>query len=109
MNHSDLTIWVVIIVTGIGTYLMRYSFLGALGDKPMPRWAARALRYTAVSVLPALVAPAVLWPPATGGQTDPARLIAALATLFVGLITRNTLAAIIAGAVSLYGMLYLLG
>ena len=27
---SDLTVWLVIVVLGIGTFLIRWSFLGAL-------------------------------------------------------------------------------
>ena len=95
-------LWVVIAVLGAGTYLIRFSFLGLLGNRPLPGWLVRALRYTAVAVLPALVAPAVLWPAATGGQTDPARLAAALATVMVGLALRSMMAAIAAGAVVLY-------
>ncbi len=106
---SDLTIWIVILVLGVGTFLLRWSFLGALGNRPLPLWATRMLRYTAVAVLPALVAPLVLWPPATQGQTDPARLLAAVAALAVGVVTRNTLAAILAGGGTLFAMLYLLG
>lgn len=106
---SDLKIWTVIVVLGIGTYLLRWSFLGAIGNRPIPVWAERMLRYTAVAVLPALVAPLVIWPAATEGQPDPARLIAAAATILVGLFTRNTLAAILAGGGSLFAALYLLG
>jgi hypothetical protein len=51
----------------------------------------------------------VLWPAATAGQPDPARLAAALVTLGVGLATRSTMAAIAAGGVTLYGLLALLG
>ena len=69
----------------------------AVGDRPVPGWAQRVLRYTAVSVLPALVAPLVMWPQATAGQPDPVRLSAAAATLAVGLMTRSTLWAIVAG------------
>ena len=96
-GYSDATIWLVIGVLGIGTYLIRWSFLGAVGDRPVPGWAQRVLRYTAVSVLPALVAPLVMWPQATAGQPDPVRLSAAAATLAVGLMTRSTLWAILAG------------
>lgn len=106
---SDLTIWTVIILQGAGTYLLRWSFLGAIGGRPLPDWVARMLRYTAVGVLPALVAPLVVWPAATGGQSDPARLAAAGATLAVGFLTRNTLAAIVAGGLTLFGVPYLLG
>ncbi|SDL88099.1 AzlD domain-containing protein [Paracoccus chinensis] len=96
-GYSDATIWLVILALGIGTYLIRWSFLGAVGDRPVPDWAQRVLRYTAVSVLPALIAPLVMWPAATGGQPDPVRLYSAAATLAVGLLTRSTLPAILAG------------
>ncbi len=98
MNISHGQIWLIIVVLAIGTFLIRYSFLGLIGDRPMPAWVLRHLRYTAVAVLPGLVAPLVLWPAATGGAMDPVRLSAALATLSVGAMSRNTLAAIVAGA-----------
>lgn len=105
---SDTTIWLVIVVLGIGTFLIRWSFLGALGNRDMPPWVLRLLRYTPVAVLPALVAPLVVWPAATGGQMDPARMAAAAATVAVGLWTRNMILAILAGAVTLFGLLYML-
>ena len=49
------TFWLVVVVLGIGTYLIRLSFLGLLGNRPLPLWLVRSLRYTAVAVLPALV------------------------------------------------------
>lgn len=105
---SDLTIWLVILALGLGTFLLRWSFLGAIGHRPLPSWAARALRYTAVAVLPALAAPLVVWPAATGGHPDPARMTAAAVTLGVGLWSRNLLAAVVAGMVTLFGMFYLM-
>ena len=106
---TDWQIWTIIVTLGLGTFVLRWSFLGAIGNRPIPLWAERLLRYTAVGVLPALVAPMVVWPPATGGEPDPARLLAAAATLGVGILTRNTLAAIVAGGVTLFAMLSLLG
>jgi branched-subunit amino acid transport protein len=100
IDRVDL--WLVMALLGLGTFAIRFSFLGGLGNRALPGWLVRALRYTSVAVLPALVAPAVLWPAATAGQTDPARLSAAFATLAVGLISRNMLAAIAAGAAALY-------
>lgn len=107
-SASDLTVWIVIIALGIGTFLIRWSFLGALGDRDLPGWVLRMLRYTPVAVLPALVAPLVMWPAATGGQPEPARLAAAAATVAVGVLTKNVILAITAGAVTLFGLLYLL-
>ncbi|MGP9803821.1 AzlD domain-containing protein [Paracoccus sp. NSM] len=105
---SDHEIWAVIVLLGIGTYLIRWSFLGALGGRAMAGWVLRLLRYTPVAVLPALVAPLVVWPAATDGQPDPARMAAALATLGVGVLTRNVMLAILAGGGTLFGLLYLL-
>lgn len=108
MQASDLQIWTIIVVLGIGTYLIRWSFLGALGDRDLPGWVLRMLRYTPVAVLPALVAPLVMWPAATGGDPDPARLAAATATVAVGVMTKNVMLAILAGGITLFGLLYLL-
>jgi branched-subunit amino acid transport protein len=102
-------LWIVIIGLAIGSFALRFAFLGIVGDKPMPEWMLRHLRYTAVAVLPALVAPLVIWPSATDGQPDPARMIAALVTLTVGYTTKNVFIAMGTGAVTLYGMLYLIG
>lgn len=99
--------WTVLAVLGAGTYLIRFSFLGFLGNRVLPVWLSRALRYTAVSVLPALVAPAVLWPTATGGQLDLARVAAGLVTLIVGALLRQMIIAIAAGALVLFLMQYL--
>lgn len=107
MTYSTTEIWLIIAALGAGTFLLRYSFLGLIGNRPLPEWALRYLRYTPVAVLPGLVAPLVLWPQATGGAFDPARMLAAGATVAVGLATRNTLAAIVAGLVALYLGLFL--
>ena len=108
MQASPAEIWTVILVLGVGTYLIRWSFLGALGDRDLPGWVMRMLRYTPVAVLPALVAPLVVWPAARGGAADPARMAAAAATVAVGVLTRNVMLAILAGGITLAGLLYLL-
>lgn len=107
IDKSEL--WIIIVGLGIGSFLLRFAFTGFVGDRVMPPWLLRHLRYTAVAVLPALVAPQVLWPSATGGELDPARLSAAAVTLAVGLLTKNVIAAILAGGGTLYAVLYLLG
>jgi branched-subunit amino acid transport protein len=109
MSIDKSVLWTVMPLMAVGTYLIRFSFLGFLGATPLPGWLRRALRYTAVAVLPGLVAPAVLWPAATGGDPDPARLIAALATVIAGVATRSMLAGIAAGGLTLFATLALLG
>jgi branched-subunit amino acid transport protein len=103
------TLWLVIAALGLGSFGLRFVFLGLIGDRQLPDWALRHLRYTAVAVLPALVAPLVVWPAASGGEPDPARIGAAVAALGVGLATRNVFAGIICGFGALYGLLWLIG
>ena len=102
-------IWLVILVLGLGTFLIRLSFIGLVGQRELPAWANRLLRYVPVAVMPGLVAPLVVWPQATGGEPDPARLLAALAALATGALTRSLLGAIAAGMVVLYAALATLG
>ena len=52
--------WLIVIAIGLGTYLLRFSFIGVLGTRPMPMWAQRPLKYVAPAVLAALVLPAVV-------------------------------------------------
>ncbi len=107
MSEST-TVWVIIVAMGLGSFGLRFLFLGVIGDRELPEWVLRHLRYTAVAVLPGLVAPLVLWPAATEGQPDPARLAAAALTLGVGYVTKNVLAAIFSGAATLFLGLYFL-
>ena len=102
------TLWIVIAGLAIGSFALRFVFIGLVGGRALPRWALRHLRYTAVAMLPALVAPLVIWPTATGGHPDAPRLAAAAVTLAVGIWTKNVLAAIAAGAAVLYGLIWLL-
>ncbi len=107
MDNAD--IWLTIIALGIGTFLIRFSFLGLLGGKDLPDWLTRHLRYVPVAVLPGLVAPLVVWPAATGGEADLARSLAALTALAIGAFTRSVLGAIFWGMAVLYGVQFLLG
>ena len=107
MSEST-TVWVIIVAMGMGSFGLRFLFLGVIGDRELPEWVLRHLRYTAVAVLPGLVVPLVLWPAATEGQPDPARLAAAAVTLGVGYATKNVLAAIFSGAAALFLGLYFL-
>lgn len=108
MNYSTTEIWVIIVLVALGTYLIRFSFIGLIGDRELPEWVLRHLRYTPVAVLPGLVAPLVLWPDATGGAYDAPRLTAAAVTIFLGVVFKNMFLAIFGGATTLFVMLALL-
>jgi len=109
MTQSAGEIWFIIAGLGIGTFLIRFSFLGLIGNRPLPPWVLRHLRYTPVAVLPALIAPLVLWPEAAGGQPDLPRIAAAFVTLATGMLSKNVILSIAGGAATLYLGLYLAG
>jgi len=94
------TLWIVIFGLGAGSFLLRFSFLGLVGDRPLPDWLLRHLRYTAVAILPALVAPLVVYS-GENGVTDPTRVTAAVATVVAGIWTKSVFAAIGTGALTL--------
>lgn len=108
-SFDPVTLWTVIFGLAVGSYLLRFLFIGFVGKRAMPAWLLRHLRYTAVAMLPALVAPLVIWPQATGGTPDAPRMAAAAVTLAVGYVWKNILLAIACGAVTLYSLLFLLG
>ena len=109
MNYTMTEIWIIILALGVGTFVIRFSFLGILGTRALPLWLLRHLRYTAVGILPAMVTPLVLWPEATGGQMDPSRIAAASLALAVGLWTKNAIWAIVVGMATLWGIGWLMG
>ncbi len=109
LGYSSGQIWLIIVLLALGTFALRFSFLAILGDRALPQFLLRLLRYTPVAVIPGMVAPLVLWPAATGGEPDPLRLSAAAAALFVGVASRNVIWAILAGAIVLVGGIWLTG
>ncbi len=109
MDMTTGEIWLTILLVGLGTYIVRFSFIGIIGDRELPEWVLRHLRYTPVAVLPGLVAPLVLWPEATGGQTDPARLAAACMAFVVGYFSKSFIWSAAAGIGTLFVLLWLLG
>ena len=89
----------IVLAIGIGTYLIRLSFIGIVGSRSMPEWAMVPIRFVAPAVLAALAAPAVLLH--EGGLTvDPAtnpRAVAALVALLLAWKTKNVAVVIAAG------------
>ena len=107
MSYSTAEIWAIILGLGLGTFALRFSFLGLVGGRALPKFVLRLLRYTPVAVIPGLVAPLVLWPAATGGALDAPRLLAAMATLLVAGLFRRVFLSILVGAAVLYLGLWL--
>lgn len=106
MSYSTAEVWTIIILMGIGTYLIRFSFLGLIGNRKMPDWVLRHLRYTPVAILPGIVAPLVMWP--NKGDPDPIWLAAAVVTLAVSWLRAQMLWGAFAGTVTFIALQALL-
>jgi len=81
---NDVTISVLLIAGGLGTLLLRASFLTLVPGDRLPNWARRGLRYVPPSVLAALAVPAFVpsaWPPE--GPAALVRPLAAIAAVLV--------------------------
>lgn len=94
--------WVGLIATvvvGIGTYLMRSSFILALADRDFPPVVREALRYVAPSVMAALVISLALGGSASAGWVEVAAL---LVGGLVGWRTRSLPWVLVAGMVTLW-------
>ena len=99
--HDPLSMWLLIVLTGLGTYALRLSFLATLGDaEPPERW-VRVLRYVPVAVLSALVVGGVLIPGGERIVVGPELGAAAIAAL-VAWRTRSVVATITLGMVALW-------
>lgn len=108
MTLSSAEIWLVIVGLGLGSFLLRFSFLGIIGNRDLPEWLLRHLRYTAVAVMPGMITPMILFPAATGGQFDLVRMGAAIATIAISLWTRNATLTIFGGAGVLFALHFLI-
>ena len=95
--------WWLLALAGVGTFLLRFSFLGVVRGE-VPPLARRILRLVPAAVLSALVLSA-LAPRAHAAAAGPggwARLAAALVAAAVAARTRNVLATLAAGMAALW-------
>jgi branched-subunit amino acid transport protein len=95
--------WLIILLMGLVTYLIRLSLIGALAKIDMPPLVMRALRFVPPAVLTAIFVPEVLLP---AGQMDfslgNARLLAALVAALIAWRTKNVVLTVAAGMGALW-------
>ena len=88
-QQSQGTIWLVIAGLGIGSFLLRFSFLGLIGQRQL------------------LMAPQIFLPADGSTLPDPIKLAAAAITVAVGVWSRNVIAAMAAGVSALAVLIWL--
>lgn len=85
-------------IIGVGTYLLRLSFIGVLGERTVPDGVQRALRFIAPSVLAAIVLPALVRPEGAIDLTpENLRLLAGVAAGVVAWRTKNVVLTTLVG------------
>jgi branched-subunit amino acid transport protein len=102
---STMSVWLLFLALGLGTFLERLSFIFLLGKISVPDWLRRALRFVPASVLAALVFPALTHP---AGALDFSlgnfRLLAGLVGAVVAWRTRSVLLTLVAGMLALWAL-----
>lgn len=100
---SALSIWLLFLAVGLGTFTLRFLFIYLFGKIEMPVWLSHALRFVPAAALAALVFPALTHP---AGQLNISltnfRLLAGLGGAIVAWRTKNVLLTILVGMVILW-------
>jgi branched-subunit amino acid transport protein len=103
---DSATVWLAIAVAGVGTFLIRFSFIFLFEYlSEVPEGVERALRFVPAAVLAALVVPAVVLvegSPAVSLGNE--RLLAAIVAAVVAWRTESIFATIVVGMVVLVGL-----
>lgn len=99
------TYWPVALVLGLGTFLIRFSFIIIMDKIAISDAVMRLLRFIPASVLTAMIVPSVLLHK-SGSMTFAGweRLCAALAAVVVAWRTKNVFATIGTGLLVMWGL-----
>jgi len=106
---DSLNLWLVLILGGLGTYLLRLSFILIFQHIQIPAYMDRILRLVPPAVFSAIVLPELL---VRDGSLQFSfsnlRLLAGLMAAVIALRTRNVLITIASGMVILWALQYFL-
>jgi branched-subunit amino acid transport protein len=99
---DGMRIWLVMLIGGLITFGMRFSFIFLFGKFHIPETVRKALHYVPPAVLSAIVFPELLL---NNGALNLSftndRLLAGLVALAIAWFTKNTLITILTGMISL--------
>ncbi|HJU23230.1 MAG TPA: AzlD domain-containing protein [Casimicrobiaceae bacterium] len=102
--EGALKLWSVVAIVGALNYLSRLSFIAIFAHRGVPVLLARAFRYVPAAMLTALILPMIVHAPDAPLIESLPRIIAALLAGVVAFVTRNTLATLAVGMLSLWGL-----
>jgi branched-subunit amino acid transport protein len=96
-------IWLILVIGGLITFGIRFSFIYLFGKFHIPETLRKALHYVPPAVLSAIVFPELLLPNgALNLSFENHRLLAGLAAVVVAWFSRNTLVTILTGMIALF-------
>ena len=104
-----MNIWLVMLLGGLITFAIRFSFIYLFGRFHIPETIRRALHYVPPAVLSAIVFPELFLPDGTLDiSLSNVRLLAGLVAIVVAWYSRNTLLTIVVGMLALFLFQWLL-
>lgn len=101
--------WLLVFGLAIGTFLIRYSFIGLFANRDLPRWLERSLKLMVPAIFAAIVFSGVVM---VGGQVAGLdkwpRYAAAVIALIAAIAARgNMLVTVVVGMATLHGLPWL--
>jgi len=98
-----MNIWLVMLLGGLITFLIRFSLIYLFGKFNVPETMLQALRYVPPAVLSAIIFPELFLHAGTLNiSLENTRLLAGLIAIVVAWFTKNTLITIIVGMLALF-------
>lgn len=98
-----MNIWLVLLIGGLITFLIRFSFIYLFGRFHVPGTMRKALHYVPPAVLSAIVFPELLLYDGTLNLSfGNLRLLAGAIAVLVAWFSKNTLVTIVAGMAALF-------
>ena len=107
---SALQSWSVVLGLALGTFLIRYSFIGLFADKDLPAWLENALKLMVPAIFASIVfSSLVMVGGEVAGWTYWPRYAAASIGLVAAVLSRgNMLITVLVGMAALHGLPWLL-
>lgn len=98
MTYTDAVVWAVILAMGVGTFALRFSFLGLTGYvEEVPPRLEQALGFVPAAVIAAIVFPSLVLVDGAVTIAGNERLLAGAVAAAVAWRTEDILATIVAG------------
>ena len=98
-------IWTTMAISGLVTFLLRFSVIYQVKSSTLPGWLENILKYVPTSVFAALIFPAVFL--GESGSLEfigNPKILAALAALAVAILMKNVIITIVTGMVVLWAL-----